>query len=68
MENIRDFTEELKDNIMRCMPDELAEGLTLTDTIVTKVNDQKLYGLSFQKEGVEAAPTIYRASCKMCFL
>lgn len=59
MENIRDFTEELKDNIMRCVPEELAEGLKLTDTIVTKVNDQKLYGLSFQKEGVEAAPTIY---------
>ena len=59
MNEIREFMEELKDSIMRSIPEEMTEGLTLTDTIVTKVNDQKLYGLSFQMEGTEAAPTIY---------
>ena len=59
MNEIREFIEELKDSIMQTIPEELTQGLTLTDTIVTKVNDQKLYGLSFQMEGTEAAPTIY---------
>lgn len=59
MNEIREFIEELKDSIMQTIPEEMTEGLTLTDTIVTKVNDQKLYGLSFQMEGTEAAPTIY---------
>lgn len=59
MEDIRSFGTELKEEIMSVIPDDIRSGLTLKETEVTKINDQKLFGFMFQREGSDASPAIY---------
>ena len=59
MEDIRDFGMDLKEEIMNAVPDDIRNSLTLKETEVTKINDQKLYGLMFKRDGSEASPAIY---------
>ncbi len=59
MEDIRDFGMDLKEEIMNAVPDNIRNSLTLKETEVTKINDQKLYGLMFKRDGSEASPAIY---------
>lgn len=59
MENIRDFMDELSGEIMAMLPKDLAQDLSINQATVTKMNDQVLYGLTFKRNEVNAAPTIY---------
>ena len=59
MEDIRSFGMELKDEIMNAVPADVRDGLTLKETEVTKINDQKLYGFMFKRDGSDASPAIY---------
>lgn len=59
MEDIRSFGMELKDEIMNAVPVDIRDGLTLKETEVTKINDQKLYGFMFKRDGSDASPAIY---------
>lgn len=59
MENIRDFMDELSGEIMAMLPKDLAQDLSIDQATVTKMNDQVLYGLTFKRNEVNAAPTIY---------
>lgn len=59
MENIREFMDELSNEIMQMLPGDLAKDLSITPHTVTKMNDQVLYGLTFKRQEENAAPTIY---------
>ena len=59
MENIRDFMNELSGEIMNMLPKDLTKDLSIDQATVTKMNDQVLYGLTFKRREVDAAPTIY---------
>ena len=59
MENIRDFMDELSGEIMAMLPKDLAQDLSIDQATVKKMNDQVLYGLTFKRNEVNAAPTIY---------
>lgn len=59
MYNKKEFMEYAKEEILKLMPKELAEKLTIDTTTVIKVNDQELNGLIFKRDGEEASPTIY---------
>ena len=48
MENIREFMDELSNEIMQMLPDDLAKDLSISPHTVTKMNDQVLYGLTFK--------------------
>ena len=59
MEDIRSFGMELKDEIMNAVPLDVRDSLTLKETEVTKINDQKLFGFMFKRDGSDASPAIY---------
>ena len=59
MDDIRSFGMELKDEVMNAIPDDIRDGLTLKETEVTKINDQKLFGFMFKREGRDTSPAIY---------
>ena len=56
MENIRDFMNELSGEIMNMLPKDLTKDLSIDQATVTKMNDQVLYGLTFKRREVDAAP------------
>ena len=59
MENIKEFMEMAKTEILSYLPDNLVKELTVEDNRVVKMNDQILYGLTMRKHDQEQAPTIY---------
>ena len=59
MENIREFTEWAKNEIMDYLPENLKKDLTIEDSRVVKMNDQILYGLTMRRGNEENAPNIY---------
>ena len=59
MENINEFMEMAKTEIISYLPDSLVRELTVEDNRVVKMNDQILYGLTMRQHGQEQAPTIY---------
>ena len=59
MENIRGFMDELSNKIMEMLPGDLAKDLSISPHTVTKMNDQVLYGLTFNRPDENAAPTVY---------
>ena len=59
MENIKEFMDELSGEIMQMLPGDLTKDLSIDAMTVTKMNDQVLNGLTFQKKGEQASPTIY---------
>lgn len=59
MNDIRDFCEMMKEKIREAFSDDMKDNIVLNDAEVTKINDQKLLGLTFKRKGNEAAPAIY---------
>ncbi len=57
--NISEFTRIVKEELPDFLPEEVASNLIIDDVEVSKMNDQKLHGLTFRPEGSNAAPTIY---------
>ena len=54
-----DFFDTVKRNIINFLPEEMYDKVEITDTVVTKMNDQKLHGIVIKEHGKEAAPTFY---------
>lgn len=52
--DIREFRDIVKWTLENDM-----KGITIEEVEVVKINDQKLYGLAFKKDGEEAAPVVY---------
>ena len=59
LSNCGDRWNELSGEIMAMLPKDLAQDLSIDQATVTKMNDQVLYGLTFKRNEVNAAPTIY---------
>ena len=59
MENIKEFMEMAKTEIVSYLPDSLVRNLTVEDNRVVKMNDQVLYGLTMRQYDQDQAPTIY---------
>ena len=59
MENIMEFGEEMKQRIAEAFSEDMRKDISLNDADVTKINDQKLKGISFKRSNSEAEPTIY---------
>ena len=54
-----DFMDAVKRNITNFLPDDVAENVEINDTLVVKMNDQKLHGLVIREKGSDAVPTFY---------
>lgn len=54
-----DFMDAVKRNIVNFLPDDVAENVEISETVVVKMNDQKLHGLVIREKGSDAAPTFY---------
>jgi len=54
-----DFMDAVKRNIANFLPEEVTENVTIDETVVVKMNDQKLHGLIIREKGKDAAPTFY---------
>lgn len=54
-----EFTKMMQEQLPDFIPEEFRDGLELIETTVVKMNDQELHGLSFRRNGEEAAPTFY---------
>ena len=59
MMNINEFSEKMKTEVRECLPDDVYQEIIIDNVEVVKMNDQKLYGLTFKIPGVDAAPTLY---------
>ena len=59
MENIKEFMEMAKTEILSYLPDNLVKELTVEDNRVVKMNDQILYGLTMRKHEQERSPSLY---------
>ena len=55
----RDFMDAVKRNIENFLPDDAYENVEISETVVVKMNDQKLHGLVIREKGSDAAPTFY---------
>jgi hypothetical protein len=55
----RDFMDAVKRNIENFLPDDVYENVDISETVVVKMNDQKLHGLVIREKGSDAAPTFY---------
>lgn len=55
----RDFMDAVKSNIVNFLPEDVSENVEISETVVVKMNDQKLHGLVIREKGSEAAPTFY---------
>lgn len=55
----RDFMDAVKRNIENFLPDDVYENVEISETVVVKMNDQKLHGLVIREKGSDAAPTFY---------
>ncbi|MBQ1736592.1 MAG: hypothetical protein II038_17350 [Lachnospiraceae bacterium] len=59
MENINEFMEQAKIEILSYLPEDVRKELTIEDARVVKMNDQVLYGLTMKRSAEESAPAIY---------
>lgn len=59
MENIKEFMEQAKVEILEYLPEDIRNDLTIEDARVVKMNDQVLYGLTMKRSNEECAPAIY---------
>ena len=59
MMDIREFREKIKEELPGYMPEELVESITLESVEISKMNDQKLYGITVKEKGSNMAPTLY---------
>ena len=59
MENINEFVEQAKIEILSYLPEDIRNELTIEDARVVKMNDQVLYGLTMKRSAEETAPAIY---------
>ena len=59
MENINEFMEQAKIEILSYLPEDVKKELTIEDARVVKMNDQVLYGLTMKRSAEESAPAIY---------
>lgn len=55
----KEFMEMAKKEILRQLPEDVRNGLSLKEVEVVKINDQKNHGFCFQKDGSKASPTLY---------
>ena len=55
----RDFIDAVKNNIANFLPEDVCENVQIDETVVVKMNDQKLHGLVIREKGSDAAPTFY---------
>ncbi len=56
---VKEFIRIVKEELPDFLPDEIADNLIIDDVEVSKMNDQKLHGLTFRPKGSDAAPTLY---------
>ena len=54
-----DFMDAVKRNIVNFLPEDVSENVEISETVVVKMNDQKLHGLVIREKGSDAAPTFY---------
>ena len=54
-----DFMDAVRRNIENFLPEDAAENVGLSETVVVKMNDQKLHGIIIREKGSDAAPTFY---------
>ena len=54
-----DFMDAVKRNIVNFLPEDVAESVEISETVVVKMNDQKLHGLVIRENGCDAAPKFY---------
>jgi len=54
-----DFIDAVKRNIANFLPEGVYENVEISETVVVKMNDQKLHGLVIREKGSDAAPTFY---------
>lgn len=59
MMGIREFTETMKKEVRALLPEDVREGIDISDAEVVKLNDQRLHGLIFRLPQRDAAPTFY---------
>ena len=57
--SISEFREIVKKAVIEAIPRDKREVLTIDNTEVVKINDQKLYGIVFHSEGTSSRPTFY---------
>ena len=58
-ESIFEFRERVKKEVLDIVSEDVKAGLTLENVEIVKINDQKLYGLTFHIGGACSAPTFY---------
>lgn len=56
---VREFIKTIKEELPDFLPDEVYQDITIDDVVISKMNDQKLHGLTFKPKGSDAAPTLY---------
>ena len=59
MMEIKEFIKTIKEELPDFLPDEVYKDLVIDDVEISKMNDQKLHGLTFRPKGSDAAPTLY---------
>ena len=59
MMDVKEFTKMIKEELPDFLPDEVYKDLVIDDVEISKMNDQKLHGLTFRPKGSDAAPTLY---------
>ncbi len=59
MLNKSEFTEKIKADVMDFLPETIRSSMEIGEIEVVKMNDQKLHGLTFRRDGSDAAPTLY---------
>ena len=59
MMDVKEFIEIIKEELPVFLPEADVKDLVIDDVEVSKMNDQKLHGLTFKPKGSEAAATLY---------
>ena len=54
-----DFMDAVRRNIENFLPEDAAENVGISETVVVKMNDQKLHGIIIREKDSDAAPTFY---------
>ena len=57
--DVKKFINIIKEELPDFLPEEVYQDLTIDYVEVSKMNDQKLHGLTFRPKGSDAAPTLY---------
>ena len=56
---VKEFTKIIKEELPDFLPEEVYKDLVIENVEISKMNDQKLHGLTFRPKGSDAAPTLY---------